>query len=101
MLDYKDELKLGTYNANFGQAWGEILELERRRHRRIRLVETVPAGQRAAGWLGDQVHRVRGRAVLLLRCRIVVSALLGAFRGKIPALIFAFVVPYFFAHFVY
>ena len=31
----------------------------------------------------------------------LVSALLGTFRGKIPALMFAVIVPYFFAHFVY
>ena len=53
MLDYKEELKLGTYNANFGQAWNEVASIGTRWHRRIRLVEASAAGQRHARRFGN------------------------------------------------
>ena len=74
MLDYKDELRLGTYNPNFGKAWNQIQALEKRHHRRIGLVEAAAAGN---GQQGAAPRRrssvVHGRGVHLLRRRIVAS----------------------------
>jgi hypothetical protein len=101
MLDYKDELKLGTYNANFGKAWSQVWTLERDGIAKSGWWKRLPPGSARQG---GSATKFIGFVVILFfffGAGSLVSALLGTFRGKIPALIFAFIVPYLFAHFVY
>jgi hypothetical protein len=101
MLDYKHELKLGTYNANFGEAWGQVWTLERDGIAKSGWWKRLPPGSARQG---GSATKFIGLVVVLFfffGAGSLLSALLGTFRGKIPALIFAFIVPYFFAHFVY
>ena len=101
MLDYKEELKLGKYNANFGEAWGQVWTLERDGIAKSGWWNRLPPGSARQG---GSATTVIGFAIVLFfffGAGSLVSALLGTFRGRIPALIFAFVVPYLFAHFVY
>jgi hypothetical protein len=101
MLDYKDELKLGTYNANFGKAWSQVWTLERDDIAESGWWKRLPPGSARQGgaatkWLGFVVI-----AFIFLGAGSFVTAVLGAIHGMIPALIFAVVVPFVFAHFLY
>jgi hypothetical protein len=101
MLDHKDKLRLGTYNANFGKAWSQVWTLERDGIAKSGWWKRLPPGSARQG--GSAIKFIGFVVVLFFffGAGSLVSALLGSFRGKIPALIFAVIVPYFFAHFVY
>jgi uncharacterized membrane protein YgcG len=100
MLDYKEELALGSYNANFGKAWAEIQTLERDSIAASgwwkRLPPGTGSGCSASTWLVT---------VFILFAFFgggsLVAAIFGAFRGTIPALLFAVLVPAITAHFLY
>ena len=101
MLDFKDELALGSYNQNFGTAWNRVSALERKSIAASGWWKRLPpGGMRTAGagtkWLGFVVV-----AFFVFGAGSFVTALLGAVRGKVAALIFAVLVPFVFARFVY
>ena len=101
LLDHDDQLTLGTYNASFGQAWGEILSLERQAVADSGWWKRLPPGSSSGGsglssWL---ILIIVG--MFFFGAGSVVVALLGAFRNKVAALVFAIVVPAIIAHFVY
>jgi uncharacterized membrane protein YgcG len=101
MLDYKDELKLGTYNENFGKAWNQISTLERDGIAKSGWWKRLPPGSAskggsAAGYIGLVVV-----LFFVFGAGSFVSALFGVFGNKIAALIFAVVVPFIFAHVLY
>ena len=101
MLDYKDELKLGTYNSNFGQAWNEVATLERDGIAKSGWWKRLPPGSANKG--GSATAYIGFVVVLffVFGAGSFISALFGAISGKVPALIFAVLVPFIFAHFVY
>jgi hypothetical protein len=101
MLDYKDELKLGTYNANFGKAWSDVATLERDAIASSGWWKRLPPGSTSKG--GSATAYIGFVIVLFLvfGAGSFVSAMFGVFNGKIAALIFAVVIPYLFAHFLY
>lgn len=101
MLDYKEELKLGTYNANFGKAWGQVWTLERDGIAKSGWWKRLPPGSARQGGAATKFVGFVVVAFFLFGAGSLVSALLGTFRGKIAALVFAVLVPYFFAHFLY
>jgi hypothetical protein len=101
MLDYKDELALGTYNANFGKAWSRVWTLERDGIAKSGWWKRLPPGSASRGgaatkWLGFVVV-----AFFIFGAGSFVTALIGAFRGKVLAMLFAILVPFIFAHFLY
>jgi uncharacterized membrane protein YgcG len=101
MLDYKEELKLGTYNSNFGQAWSQIATLERDGIANSGWWKRLPPGSASKG--GSATTYI-GLVVVLFfffGAGSFVTALFGAIRGLVLALIFALVVPFIFAHFLY
>ena len=101
MLDYKEELKLGTYNANFGKAWSQVWTLERDGIAKSGWWKRLPPGSARQGGAATKFVGFVVVVFFIFGAGSLVSALLGTFRGKIPALIFAVLIPYFFAHFVY
>ncbi|MBK5333221.1 MAG: DUF2207 domain-containing protein [Ilumatobacteraceae bacterium] len=101
MLDYKEELKLGTYNANFGKAWSQVWTLERDGIAKSGWWKRLPPGSARQGGAATKFVGLVVVAFFVFGAGSLVSALLGTFRGKIAAVIFAVLVPYFFAHFVY
>ena len=101
MLDYKEELKLGTYNANFGKAWSQVWTLERDGIAKSGWWKRLPPGSARQGGAATKFIGLVVVAFFVFGAGSLVSALLGTFRGKIAAVIFAVLVPYFFAHFVY
>ena len=101
MLDYKDELKLGTYNANFGDAWNKVWLLERQGIAESGWWKRLPPGSArqggaAVGYIGFIIA-----AFFIFGAGSLVSALFGFFSNKIAALIFAILIPFIFAHFLY
>ena len=100
MLDYKDELTLGTYNPNFGKAWNDVQSWEKDTIAASGWWKRLPPGTgggcSASTWLVAMIALFVffGGGSLLV-------ALLGTFRGKIAALAFALVVPAIIAHFIY
>ncbi len=101
LLDHNDELALGTYNANFGQAWNEIWAKERQSIADSGWWKRLPPGSMRQG--GSATKYV-GLAVVLFiffGAGSLITALFGAIRNPIAALVFAVVVPFIFAHFVY
>ncbi|MEO7370802.1 MAG: hypothetical protein ABIZ69_08070 [Ilumatobacteraceae bacterium] len=101
MLDYKDELKLGTYNANFGQAWGRVWELERKGIADSGWWKRLPPGSARQGGAATKFIGFMVVAFFVFGAGSLITALLGAFRGRVAALTFAVVVPFIFAHFLY
>jgi Predicted membrane protein (DUF2207) len=101
MLDYKDELKLGTYNANFGKAWNQVWVLERTGIAKSGWWKQLPPGSARRGGAATKYIGFVVVLFFVFGAGSLASALLGTFRGTIAALIFAVTVPYFFAHFVY
>ena len=101
MLDYKDELELGTYNENFGKAWAEVSTLERDLIARSGWWKRLPPG----GVRGGGTASVRLIAVVLVFVVFsggsLLTALLGGYGGTLLALGFALLVPAITAHFVY
>ena len=101
MLDYKDELKLGTYNANFGTAWGQISALVRRSIAESGWWKRLPPGNAQRGGSAAAYLGVVIVAFFVFGAGSFISALLGLFSGKIAALVCAVLIPFIFAHFVY
>ena len=101
MLDYNDELKLGTYNENFGKAWSQVGTIERDGIAKSGWWKRLPPGSASKG--GSAMAYVVLVIVLffVFGAGSLLSALLGMISGKIAALIFAVVVPLIFAHFIY
>jgi Predicted membrane protein (DUF2207) len=101
MLDYKDELKLGTYNANFGKAWSQISTLERDGIATSGWWKRLPPGSASKGGSATAYIGLVVVLFFVFGAGSLVTALFGLFNGKIAALIFAVVVPFIFAHFLY
>ena len=101
MLDYKDELKLGTYNANFSTAWGQVWTLERDGIAQSGWWKRLPPGSVHQGGAATKFVGFVVVAFFIFGAGSFITALLGVFRGEVPALIFAVLVPFIFAHFVY
>ena len=101
MLDYKDELKLGTYNSNFGQAWSQVATTERDSIANSGWWKRLPPGSAKKG--GSATAYIGFVVVLffVFGAGSFVSALFGLVGGMVPALIFAVLVPFIFAHFLY
>jgi len=103
MLDNQDELTLGTYNANFGRAWNHIFTLERDSIAASGWWKRLPpgrgtasGGRKASTWL---ILVIVG--FVFFGAGSLITALLGAFRGKVLALLFAVLIPAVSAYFVY
>ena len=100
MLDFGDEITLGTYNPNFGQAWEQIRSLERDGIAASGWWKRLPPGGGSGGdastWMVLVVI-----AFVFFGAGSLLTALFGLFHGAIAALLFAIVVPAISAHFVY
>lgn len=101
MLDYKDELKLGTYNANFGKAWSEISTLVRGSVAESGWWKRLPPGNAQRGGSAVAYLGVVIVAFFVFGAGSLISALLGVFDSKVAAVIFAVLIPLIFAKFVY
>jgi Predicted membrane protein (DUF2207) len=101
MLDYKDELKLGTYNSNFGQAWNEVASIERDSIANSGWWKRLPPGSTNKGGSATAYIGLVVVAFVIFGAGSFVSALFGLVGGMVPALIFALVVPFIFGHFLY
>jgi Predicted membrane protein (DUF2207) len=101
MLDHKDELKLGTYNENFGKAWSKVTSLERQGIADSGWWKRLPPGSGGQG--GSAVGYIGFVVVLffIFGAGSFVSALLGIFSNKYAALGFAVVIPFVFASVLY
>ncbi len=101
MLDYKEELALGTYNSNFGQAWNEVASVERDSIATSGWWKRLPPGSTSSG--GSATAYIGFVVVLfvIFGAGSFVSALFGVVRGTVPALLFALIVPFMFGHFLY
>lgn len=101
MLDYKDELTLGSYNANFGKAWAQVQTLERDAIAASGWWKRLPPGTAGSGCSASTWLVMVFVLFAFFGGGSLVAALFGAFRGTIPALLFAVLVPAITAHFVY
>ncbi|MEP7202131.1 MAG: hypothetical protein ABI894_05950 [Ilumatobacteraceae bacterium] len=101
MLDYEDELKLGTYNKNFGEAWNKVWLLEREGIAESGWWKRLPPGSETQGGAAAGYVVFIIVAFFVFGAGSVLSALLGIFNNKIAALIFAILIPFVFAHFLY
>ncbi|HVE20201.1 MAG TPA: hypothetical protein VNB52_13995 [Ilumatobacteraceae bacterium] len=101
MLDYKDELRLGTYNANFGKAWSQVWTLERDGIAKWGWWKRLPPGSARQGGAATKFVEFVVIAFFIFGAGSFITALLGLFRGKVLALIFAALVSFIAAHFVY
>jgi uncharacterized membrane protein YgcG len=101
MLDYNDELTLGTYNPNFGKAWEKVRLLERESIASSGWWKRLPPGNERGGVTGSKWLVAVIIAFFFFGAGSLVTALLGAFGAKVPALLFALLVPAISAHFVY
>lgn len=101
LLDYKDELKLGTYNANFGKAWSQVGALERDGIAKSGWWKRLPPGSASKGGSATAYLAFVIVMFFVFGAGSLLSALLGVINGKIAALVFAVVVPLIFAHFLY
>jgi uncharacterized membrane protein YgcG len=101
MLDYGDELKLGTYNANFGKAWNQIFTVEREAIASSGWWKRLPPGNAKGGAGASAWVIIAIVALVFFGAGSLIVALLGAFRGMIAALLFAVLVPAVVAFFAY
>ena len=101
MLDHGDELKLGTYNANFGKAWNQIFTVEREAIASSGWWKRLPPGNAKGGAGVSAWLIVAIVALVFFGAGSLIVALLGAFRGTIAALLFAVIVPAVVAFFAY
>ena len=101
MLDFKDELALGSYNQNFSAAWGQVSTLEREGIAASGWWKRLPPGGMRSGAAGTKWLGLVIVLFFVFGAGAFLSALLGAFHGKVPALFFAVLVPFIFARFVY
>jgi uncharacterized membrane protein YgcG len=101
MLDYGDELELGTYNANFGAAWGKIAVLERDAIAQSGWWKRLPPGSARSGGSASAFLVFGIIAFFVFGAGSFVSAFLGVFSSKVGALIFAVLMPLIFANFLY
>jgi len=101
LLDYGDELALGEYNANFGQAWGAILAIERESIADSGWWTRLPPSGAGSGGSAGRLVLIAIFALVFFGAGSLITALLGAFRGIALALVFAIAVPAIVAHFVY
>ena len=100
MLDFGDEITLGTYNPNFGQAWEQIRSLERDGIAASGWWKRLPPGGGRGGDASTWMVLVI-IAFVFFGAGSLLTALFGLFHGAIAALLFAIVVPAISAHFVY
>jgi hypothetical protein len=101
LLDHKDELALGTYNANFGNAWNKIRAQERQSIADSGWWKRLPPGSMRQGGSATKYVWVVIVLFFFFGAGSLLTALLGAISSPIAALVFAVVVPSIFAHFVY
>ncbi len=101
MLDYKEELKLGTYNSNFGQAWNEVASIERDSIAESGWWKRLPPGSTTKGGSATAYIGLVVVAFVIFGAGPFISAVFGLVGGMVPALIFAVVVPFVFGHFLY
>lgn len=100
MLDFGDEITLGTYNSNFGQAWQQIRSLERDGIAASGWWKRLPPGGGGGGGASTWMVLVV-IAFVFFGAGSLLTALFGVFHGAIAALLFAIAVPAISAHFVY
>jgi Predicted membrane protein (DUF2207) len=101
MLDYKEELKLGTYNSNFGQAWSQVATLERDGIAKSGWWKRLPPGSASSGGSATSYIGLVVVLFFIFGAGSFITALFGLFRGIVPALIFAVLIPFAFAHTLY
>ncbi len=101
MLDFKNELTLGTYNANFGKAWGTIQTLERDGIATSGWWKRFPPSSVGGGGSASTLAVVVVIAFFFFGAGSLLTALLGLFHNKVSALLFALVVPAVAAYFLY
>ncbi len=101
MLDFKEELSLGTYNANFGKAWGAIQTLERDGIATSGWWKRFPPSSVGGGGSASSLAVVVVIAFFFFGAGSLLTALLGLFHNKVAALLFALVVPAIAAYFLY
>ena len=101
LLDHQDELALGTYNASFGKAWDEIWAQERESIADSGWWKRLPPGSMSKGGSAGSYLVLVIVLFVFFGAGSLLTALLGVIRSPIAALIFAVVVPFIFAHFVY
>ncbi|MGZ4771418.1 MAG: DUF2207 family protein [Ilumatobacteraceae bacterium] len=101
LLDFKDELTLGTYNANFGKAWGAIQTLERDGIATSGWWKRFPPSSVGGGGSASSLAVVVVIAFFFFGAGSLVTALVGLFHNKVSALLFALVVPAIAAYFLY
>jgi uncharacterized membrane protein YgcG len=101
LLDHKDELELGTYNASFGKAWDKISAQERQSIAASGWWKRLPPGSTGKGGSAASYLLLVIVLFFFFGAGSLLTALLGVIRGPIAALAFAVVVPFIFSHFVY
>jgi hypothetical protein len=101
MLDYKEELELGTYNSNFGQAWNQVAAIERDSIANSGWWKRLPPGSGGSGGSAGTYIVFVVVLFFIFGAGSFVSALFGLVGGMVPALIFALLVPFVFGHFLY
>ena len=101
MLDFKDELTLGSYNANFGTAWEKVRSLERDEIATSGWWKRLPPGSVGSGGSASTWLVLVVIAFAFFGAGSLLTALFGLFHGKVSALLFAAVVPAVAAYFVY
>ncbi len=101
LLDHDDELALGTYNASFGNAWNKIWAQERQSIADSGWWKRLPPGSMRQGGSATKYVGIVIVLFVFFGAGSLLTALLGAIRSPIAALVFAVVVPFIFAHFVY
>ena len=101
MLDFGEELTLGTYNANFGKAWATIQTLERDGIATSGWWKRLPPGSVGGGGSASTWVVLVVIGFVFFGAGSLITALLGLFHGKVAALLFALVVPTVAAYFIY
>jgi uncharacterized membrane protein YgcG len=101
MLDYGDELTLGTYNANFSSAWNAVSMLERDSIAESGWWKRMPPGSTRQGGSASTWVVLVVVLFFVFGAGSLVTAFLGVFGGPVLALVFAVIVPAIFAHFLY
>ena len=101
MLDFGEELTLGTYNANFGKAWATIQTMERDGIATSGWWKRFPPGSVGSGGSASTLAVLVVIVFFFVGAGSLLTALLGLFHGKVAALLFALVVPTIVAYFIY
>lgn len=101
LLDFGEELTLGTYNANFGKAWATIQSMERDAIAASGWWKRLPPGSVGGGGSASTWVVLVVIGFVFFGAGSLITALMGLFHGKVAALLFALVVPTVVAYFIY